>query len=141
MKILVIGQAPPAVKQGLPYDTTMLYDWLKECGISKEESQNMFTFDAVYDKFPGFNESGGHKTPSTEEMDGYWKRSLEQKVQSTEKVWFLGNVAKNYFYSKPKTWSCSLKIIETMHPSKRNYDLYLKNKQKILTTIKSFIYG
>ena len=29
-KILIIGQAPPAVGQSLPYDTTMLYDWFLE---------------------------------------------------------------------------------------------------------------
>jgi len=52
MKTLIIGQAPANQKQTYPYDTTQLYDWLNEIGISKEEAQNLFTFDAVYDKFP-----------------------------------------------------------------------------------------
>lgn len=35
MKILIIGQAPAAVKQEVPYDTTYLYTIkaLKGCGI------------------------------------------------------------------------------------------------------------
>lgn len=38
-KILIIGQAPPLQKQDVPYDTTMLYEWLSEIGISKEKAQ------------------------------------------------------------------------------------------------------
>ena len=35
MKILIIGQAPAAVKQEVPYDTTYLYTMLEWIGISK----------------------------------------------------------------------------------------------------------
>lgn len=53
-KILIIGQAPPAVNQRVPYDTTLLYDIFEWVGIDKEQAQNMFDFDAVYNKFSWF---------------------------------------------------------------------------------------
>ncbi len=142
MKILIIGQAPPSPTQiqDAPYSSTMLYDWLKECGISKEESQKMFIFDAVYNKFPGYKPKGGHKPPTLAQMDEYWNRELETKVQGVEKVWLLGNVAANYFHSKPKSWSCSLQILETMHPSKYNLKRYQENKESIIKEIKQFIW-
>lgn len=138
--ILIIGQAPPANKQEVPYDSTMLYSWLKECGISKEESQKMFIFDAVYDKFPGIQLTGGHKIPTRKQMDDYWDRELETKIQGVEKVWLLGNVSKDYFWSKPKTWSCNLEILETIHPSKYNLKRYQDNKEQIIKEIKQFIW-
>src|SRR6185312_4933999 len=54
-KILIIGQAKPAVEQEYPYDTTMLYSWLKEQGISKLHAQHIFEFEAVYQEFPGYD--------------------------------------------------------------------------------------
>jgi uracil-DNA glycosylase len=135
-KTLIIGQAPPAVKQGVPYDTTMLYDWLNEIGVSKDEAQELFEFDAVYDKFPGFDSVGGHKKPSREQMDEYWDRALEMKVILADKVILLGNVAKEYFYSKPKSYSCNLEVFEMIHPSKRNSYLYNKDKDKVLNVLR-----
>ena len=38
-KILIIGQAPPAVKQTVPYDTTMLYEMFAWVDISKEQAK------------------------------------------------------------------------------------------------------
>lgn len=138
-KTLIIGQAPPAVAQGVPYDTTMLYDWLNEIGVSKDEAQNLFDFDAVYDQFPGFDSTGGHKKPSKEQMDEYWERSLEMKIILSDRVILLGNVARDYFYSKEKKYSCNLEVYELIHPSKRNYSLYNKNKETILETLKKSI--
>lgn len=139
-KILIVGQAPPAVKQDVPYSTTMLYDWLKEIGISKEKSQEMFIFDAIYNKFPGFdtNKGSGHKTPTKEQMDSYWP-ILEQKIQEADKMWVLGNVAKNYIDSKEKTWSCALQILETMHPSKYNFKRYSDIKVNFVKKLNEFI--
>jgi uracil-DNA glycosylase len=136
MKTLIIGQAPANQKQTYPYDTTQLYDWLSEIGISKEEAQNLFTFDAVYDKFPGFDENGGHLKPSRFQMDEYWERSLEFKVQLADKIILLGNVARDYFYSKDKTYSCNTEIFELIHPSKRNIGLYKQNKESILNILR-----
>jgi uracil-DNA glycosylase len=134
-KILIIGQAPPYQKQKLPYDTTMLYDWLKEIGIDKERALERFEFDAVYNKFPGFGESG-HKIPTQEQMDEYYPE-LKKKIDSVDKIWILGNVAYNYLISK----NLDKEILFTIHPSRMNYNRFEKDKTKILTRIKNFING
>ena len=138
-KILIIGQAPPAKQQTIPYDSTMLYDWFQECGISKEQAQQMFEFEAVYNKFPGHASTGGHLKPTQEQMDAHWDETLEEKIQIADKIILLGNVAKNYFWSKPKTWSCNLQVLEIMHPSKLNYNLYRKNKDAVINKFKKFL--
>ncbi len=140
-KILVIGQAPPAVKQRVPYDTTMFYDWLSAIGISQDEAQNLFEFEAVYNKFPGYDSKGGHNPPTPAQMDEHWKNTLEAKVQAAEKVWLLGKVAANYFNSRPKTWSCNLEVLETMHPSLRNKSWFEANKWQTLMLIEGFVKG
>ena len=137
MKILVIGQAPPDVKQAVPYDTTMFYDWLGEIGIDKDTAQKMFIFDSVGTFFPG-RSKGGHNKPSQEDMDSHWPE-LETKIQGVDKVWILGNVAYDYFSSKEKTWSCNLEVIKTIHPSRRNFSIYKDNKDAILDHIKEFL--
>lgn len=140
-KILIIGQALPAVKQSLPYDTTMLYDWLKEIGITKEKAQQLFEFEAVFGwDFPGHNKQGGHKPPTKKQMQSYWDEVLQTKVELADKVWILGSVASNFIESQPKTWSCNLKVIETIHPSRRNISAYRANKAEILNKIKSLVY-
>ena len=98
-KILIIGQAPPAVKQATPYDTTMLYEILEWVGISKDSAQDLFDFDAVYNEFPGW-ENGKHRVPTKLEMEYHWDKVLETKVQLANKVILLGNVAKNFINSK-----------------------------------------
>lgn len=138
-KILVIGQALPAVKQEVPYDTTMLYNWLAEVGVSKERAQELFEFDAVYGAFTGFDSSGGHLKPTQKQMDEYWESTLSSKVELADKVWLVGKVAQEYFYSKPKTYSCGLEVLETIHPSKRNYSLYMKTKDKLLSDLRKFL--
>lgn len=138
-KILIIGQAPAAVKQTVPYDTTMLYDWLKECGISKEAAQELFDFEAISNVFPGFNpKGGGHNKPSVKDMDNHWP-VLEQKLQDADRVILLGSVAAEYYDSKPRTWSCNLQELYLMHPSKRNAGRYQENKHLIISQIKTFL--
>lgn len=134
-KILIIGQAPPAVSQELPYDTTMLYDWFSELGVSKSEAQSLFDFDAVYDKFPGYSNNGGHLKPSQEQMNGYWNRELENKVNNTKSILVLGACARDFLKSK----NVSKPIEFVIHPSKRNYDLYNKNRESILGKIKRLL--
>jgi len=134
-KILIIGQAPPAVKQSLPYDTTMLYDWLEELGINKYKAQDMFDFDAVYDKFPGFSDNGGHLKPSKEQMYDYWERGLKQKVDNAKSILVLGSVAKDFL----KDRNINKPTAFVIHPSKRNTWLYNKNKDNILNKIKSLL--
>lgn len=135
-KILIIGQASPAVKQGVPYDSTMLYEWFNELGISKEKAQELFDFDAVYDKFPG-RDGGGHKKPTEAQMEDYWQRSLKDKVLSHNKILIFGNVAHDFLMNKKEIenrW-----VAKTIHPSRLNFNLYNKNKNQILNTIKSLL--
>ena len=134
-KILIIGQAPPAQKQLLPYDTTMLYDWFEQLGISKNDALDMFLFDAVYDKFPGYNSNGGHLKPNEQQMEDYWKRGLKQKVGKCKAILVLGACARDFL----KTKEINKPIAYIIHPSKRNYSLYLKNKDSILKSISNLI--
>lgn len=136
--ILIIGQAPPAIDQKYPYSTTMLYTWLDACGISIAESQKMFIFDAVYNKFPGFKSGGGHKIPTTAQMEEYWPE-LEQKIISADKVWLLGNIAADWFDSKDKTWSCNLEVLKTMHPSLYNRKRWMEDQETFINKLKTFI--
>lgn len=136
-KILIIGQAPPAVKQTLPYDTTMLYDWFNEIGVSKEIALQLFDFDAVYDKFPGFNSNGGHLTPSKEQMEDYWARELEDKVNNAKSILCLGACARDFL----KTKEINKTIEYLIHPSKRNLHYYNTNKDFILNKLKKVVYG
>lgn len=130
-KILIIGQAPPSQKQELPYDTTMLYDWFLEIGISKEQALKIFDFDAVYDNFPGFDSKGGHLKPNEYQMNDYWDRGLKFKVDNSKAILILGACAREFIKTKniDKPYACII------HPSKRNYSLYLKNKCHILSSI------
>lgn len=134
-KILIIGQAPPAQKQLLPYDTTMLYNWFEQLGINKNDALDMFLFDAVYDEFPGYNSSGGHLKPNEQQMEEYWKRELKQKVDKCKSILVLGACARDFI----KTKAISKPIAFVIHPSKRNYSLYLKNKNSILKSISNLI--
>lgn len=135
-KILIIGQAPPAVEQTVPYDTTMLYDMFSWAGISKEQAQDIFEFEAISNIFPGFKPNGGHKTPSREDCDKQWEKTLETKLQLAEEIIVLGAVAKQYIESKPKTWSCSAKFVYIIHPSKRNYNKIMAQKESIVNNLK-----
>jgi uracil-DNA glycosylase len=139
-KILIIGQAPPAVKQSVPYDTTMLYEILEWVDITKEEAQNIFEFDAVYNEFPGRDKlTGSHLKPTQQQMDLYWENILETKVQIANKVILLGNVARNFINSKPKTWSCNTEFLELIHPSRLNYNRIIQNKETITKQLKDFL--
>ena len=140
MKILIIGQAPAAVSQTYPYDTTMLYTWLEEVGINKEDAQNIFDFDAVSNVFPGFS-IGGHKPPTKEAMDKYFIESLGAKIYNTSKLIILGNVAKDYLTDR-LDWgniAADKKIIYLIHPSRRNLNLYNKNKDSIIQKLRSIV--
>ena len=137
-KILIIGQAPGIRNQKVPYDTTLLYEMLSWVGVTKEQAQTMFEFEAMSAEFPGKVKSS-HKTPTQEEMHLHWGNVLEPKVILADKVWLLGKVASKYFHSLPKTWSCNLEIIETFHPSRRNYSKIMKQKEAITTLLSEFL--
>jgi hypothetical protein len=111
---------------------------LEWAGVSKEKAQQIFEFEAVSNVFPGSNKTG-HLKPTKESMDKHWEDTLETKVQCADKVWLLGNTAKEYFYSKPKTYSCNLEILETCHPSKRNHSRIMLSKENITAAITKFL--
>lgn len=139
-KILIIGQALPAKEQTQPYDSTLLYDWLAECGVSKDEAIQMFDFEAVYGyEFTGHNKQGGHKPPTQKQMRKYWIDVLQTKMECADKVWILGSVAKKFIDKQPRTWSCNLEVLETIHPSRRNIFAFRNDKENILNSIKDFI--
>ena len=135
MKLLIIGQAPAAVKQEVPYDTTYLYTMLEWVGISKEKAQEMFEFEAMTDKFPGHGVNG-HKIPSQEEMKDYLDRVLGDKIKNSDKIIVLGNVAK---YNLDYTYLENKQVVYLMHPSKRNHNLIFKNKDEIINKLKSLL--
>lgn len=139
MKILIIGQAPSAKEQTVPYDSTMLYDWLIEVGIDKQQAQDMFDFDAVYDKFTGHDKKGGHLKPTNAQMLDYWNRELREKIFNAEKIILLGNVSRDFFRHMTPMDMPTAEVIELIHPSKRNYSIYKATKPEILRKLKQII--
>lgn len=138
-KILIIGQALPAVKQQVPYDTTMLYDWLIECGITKEKAQEMFVFDAVFGAFTGFDKNGGHLKPTKDQIQGHWINVLSEKFMKADKVWLVGNVAKEMLAEVVRLYP-DKKYHYSLHPSKRNLHKFRQQKEEFLINLKSFIW-
>lgn len=144
-RILIIGQAPPNQPQDVPYSTTMLYEWFKECGISKEQAQEMFTFEAVYNKFPGYKNIGGvegyggHAVPTRKQMDEYWP-TLEAIIEEHDKIIVLGSVARNYLDNKT-VFIFTEKVLWLMHPSTFNRNRYTVNKVNLINQLKSFIFS
>lgn len=136
-KILVIGQAPPAVKQTYPYDTTYFYEWLSWCNVTKLEAQDRFDFDAMTDKFPGHG-ANGHLLPSESEMLNYFNTVLKQKIENVDKVLILGKVAE-YNLSKFLNGLDKNKFCCLMHPSRRNTGMIIANKAKIIDSINKLL--
>lgn len=138
-KILIIGQAPPAVKQTYPYDTTLLYDILEWVGINKKEAQGLFEFDALVDKFPGYSFGGGHLKPGLTDIKEYYNRSLKDKIDRAGKIILLGNEARNFIKPNAIEYGRHGKYLFLPHPSKRNYDLIMKNRLYFTMLLKTFI--
>lgn len=138
-KILIIGQAPPAVKQIVPYDTTLLYEILYWVNISKEQAQEIFEFEAMVNTFPGRTENG-HKAPDKHSMHRHYKYFLIPKIQQASKVILLGNVAKeNCTEFGIYAIKGAGNILCLPHPSRRNYSLIMKNKDSITNKLKQFL--
>lgn len=136
-KILIIGQAPPYQKQRYPYDSTLLYDILSWVGVSVKSAQDIFDFDALVDKFPGFYSDGSHQLPSKLECDKYWATNLSWKFNKADKIIVLGNIAKQYIQDKCLN---NKNILYMIHPSKRNSFRINSQKDIISRSLYSFIY-
>lgn len=143
-KILVIGQAPPAQKQTVPYDTTLLYTWLEEIGISKEHAQHIFEWEAVCPVFVGRYENGsGHRTPPHKMMYDHWKACLEEKVITANKIWVLGGVARDFIKlmeNMNRSWSANTEFFYSLHPSRRNLHSFRQIKDQLIPDLHNFIY-
>lgn len=138
-KILIIGQAPPAKPQEIPYDSTMLYDWLSEIGITKEQAQHLFIFEALVPAFTGRNNTNsGHKRPTKDIVLAHWP-VLESHLHNVDKVILLGAVAADYYTRMPRTWSCTIKELFLLHPSRRNLFKFRQNKAETLAQLNHFI--
>jgi len=116
-----------------------MYEWLNEIGIDEKQAQDMFEWEALYDKFPGYNWKGDHNVPSKRQCDEYWEKALKDKVKNADKVWLLGKAAHDYFFSKNEQWSDKMEVLATIHPSTRNRALYRKDKERFLEYLKNFI--
>ena len=140
MKILIIGQAPPAVKQKLPYDTTLLYEIFSWVGIDKKKSKILFEFESMTDVFPGFGKNG-HLKPSKDVMKKHYDQTLKNKIIKARKILVLGNVAKdalreNGIFSLKKEKD----VLFLIHPSKRNYSKIMIKKKAIIKLLNNFIF-
>lgn len=136
-KILIIGQAPPAQAQKVPYDTTMLYDWLALAGseINKNNANDRCDFFAVCDVFTGFGD-GGHLPPNLQQMTECYERYLRQQIAMHQRIWIVGAVAKKFLQDKIPS---DKTILHTIHPSKRCYNHFMLNKDSIISQIKVFL--
>jgi hypothetical protein len=140
MKILIIGQAPPAVIQELPYDTTLLYVMFSWVGIDKIKSQELFEFESMSNVFPGHGVKG-HLKPTKDVMQEHYKNTLKGKIEKADKVLILGNVAKEALleygiYNLKQTKN----ILCLIHPSKRNYSKIMNSKNEIIKSLNHFLH-
>lgn len=134
MKILIIGQAPPAKEQKVPYDSTLLYEMLSWVDITKERAQDIFEFEAVSREFRGHNKNGGHLTPLKPQMEKHWENVLKHKFMSADKIIILGNVAKKFIEKQT-----AKKTILLPHPSRRNYSKIMARKDEITNILKPIV--
>jgi len=133
-KILIIGQAPPLKEQKIPYDSTLLYTILEWVGISKEQAQDTFEFEAVSNEFPGLNKNNGHKLPSVGDMCIHWHTTLHKKFAEADKVLILGEVARKFIFARMRPRTTLTQRTYCMdHPSRRNYSRIMASKESIIT--------
>lgn len=136
-KILIIGQAPTNQPQKVPYDTTLLYDMLGWVGITKEQAQDMFDFDALVDKFPGLN-NDGHLIPKMSEIQAHYRKVLKPKIQKADKIIVLGRIAEGYIRERESLYP-DKEFLYMIHPSRRNYAQVHREKEQIIKKLKQFI--
>lgn len=114
-----------------------MLEWV---GISKEQAQGLFEFEAVSNVFPGSVKNRGHLRPTEEEMTKHWQTTLCRKVEEASGIWIMGRVASKFFYGQFKSSPPSYfghNVIETIHPSRRNYSKIMAQKELITSLIKN----
>lgn len=140
-KILIIGQAPPLKTQQVPYDTTLLYTMLEWVGVSKEQAQDIFEFEALTDQFPGKTKAGSHKVPSTQDRLDYWQQGLRGKTLRADKVICLGKEAEGFllFMQGCDEAIQQRQFLYLPHPSRRNYSRIMKQREEITEALSVFL--
>lgn len=136
-KIVLIGQAPPVQAQEIPYDTTMLYTWLAEIGITIDMAQDLFVFTAISGTLRGVK-NGAHMLPLKKDMELQYGMVIKPLLAKHTKVILLGGVAQKFMATKVHPAN---KFLNLLHPSKRNYHKFTLDKENILATLKEFING
>lgn len=134
-KILIIGQAPPLKAQKVPYDSTMLYEWLQEIGVNKKYAQKLFDFEALTDEIPDVDGKGNHRRPRKQQIVDYLNRVLYKKIVNSEVIILLGDCSIKYFgysgfFIEDKMQNAT--VLTCIHPSTRNRYRFNKNKEEVL---------
>lgn len=143
-KILIIGQSLPKKTQSLPYDTTLLYTMLEWVNITKERAQMIFDFDALSDTFLGLNKQKGHQRPLKANIAAH-EPVLIHKIDNCSRIILLGRMACDEYAINSNFFEISVCRINTKkeclclpHPSRRNYNLIIPNKNKITSLLNDF---
>lgn len=125
----------------------LLYDMLGWVNITKEQAQEMFDFEALVDKFPGFDDNGGHKKPSPADVQQYWNDVLSAKFLASEKIIIFGIPARDFVYPAATAYGIyrnkkvNQAVLYLPHPSKRNTALIMNRKQLYITLLNDFLHG
>lgn len=139
MKILIIGQAPPAVQQEYPYDTTLLYEIFSWLNIDKKLAQELFEFEAMVDVFPGHSQKrNGHEIPQWFDMEVHYTHTLESKIEKADKILVLGNVAQKALIAFG-IMDKGKQVLFMIHPSRRNSYRINFTKEEIITNLRAFL--
>ncbi len=67
-RVIFIGQAMPKRNMAESHDWPSLNLWLYSIGLNDKQIKNNFLYAALVDYFPGYQEKGGHKVPTKDEI-------------------------------------------------------------------------
>lgn len=113
-----------------------------EVGITRNDAQQIFEFQAVYNEFPGRDAKGGHLKPTQEQMSHHWITFLQDRVAIYNRIWILGKIASDFIYdrmSENRSIYYGKHFLRTIHPSRMNFALYQKKKKEIINSIETFL--
>ena len=140
-KILVIGQAPPIQAQTVPYDTTLFYTMLEWVGVTKGSAQELFKFAALLDEFPGKTKFGGHKAPTKKQALPRVQNIIIPLADKHDKIILFGlPVQKTFFKIDTLQIEIRGKYYCLPHPSKRNWNIIMNNRDLITDILNSCLY-
>lgn len=85
VEALFIGQAPPRIKDEIPFGRTQLYRWLATVGISQEEALRDFAYTALVPVFPGMK-GRSHRPPNADEILAHRSELLRRVAEWQPRV-------------------------------------------------------